>query len=104
MTMPWDEKPEELDDFEDDKPELTLADYIAFLDSHVRMRVSIGSVVKGYFAVLDEGGELECVTALPDGRPVIFEVMPGPARTNEPIATPAALVAWVIEGAKNETH
>lgn len=105
MPMPW-EKPEELDDFdlEDEKPPLTLADYVAFLDNYVRMRVSVGGVVVGFFTVRDEGAELECVTALPDGRAVIFEVMPGPPRTTEPVATAQQLVAWVIERAKNGTH
>ena len=81
MTYPW----------ETPKP----FDYISFMDNHVRVRVSVGGELKGSFAVLDDGTEMNVKTVMPDGTPLVFKIQ-GHPRTTDPVMTPTELVNYVL--------
>jgi hypothetical protein len=83
MTWPW-EKP---------------FDYQKFMDSHVRVVVRINGAMKGSFAVLDDGTDMNANTVMPDGTPLIFKVE-GHPRTTDPEMTVAELVTYILENFK----
>jgi hypothetical protein len=84
MKYPWEEK-----------PEITLQDYIFFMDTHVRVCVSINGEVRGSFAVIDDGTDLNAETVMPDGMPLVFKIT-GHPRTIDPIMTATDLVSYVL--------
>ena len=82
MTYPW------------EKPEF---DYTKFMDTHIRVRVSVNNVPVGSFSVLDEGTELDDVhTVLPDGSSLTMKIN-GHPRTTDPRMTAIELVNYVLE-------
>jgi hypothetical protein len=84
MTYPW------------DKPKMT---YVQFMDTHLRVSVSIDGELKGSFAILDEGTRLDVETVMPDGTPLIFKVE-GHPRTTDPMMTATELVSYVLTNYK----
>jgi hypothetical protein len=99
MALPW-EQPTPQEPEPPQKPLPTLLDYVAFLDTHVRVRVSIGGGVIGFFAVVDNGKNMEMTERLPDGRILVTEQMPGVPRSYDPIMTVPQLVAYVVTQVK----
>jgi hypothetical protein len=98
MALPWEQPaPQEP---EPPKQLPTVLDLIRFLDNHVRVRVSIGGAIVGYFAVVDNGKNMEMTERLPDGRILITEQMPGVPRSYDPIMTVSQLVAYVVTQVK----
>lgn len=85
--FPWEQKPE--------------FDYIRFMDSHIRVSVSINGHPKGSFAILDEGTDLNVETVMPDGTPLVLKVE-GHPRTTDPIMTAVDLVSYVLTNYKAE--
>jgi hypothetical protein len=70
-------------------------DYVAFMDTHVRVCVSVNGEPKGSFAILDDGTKMDVETVMPDGAPLIFKIS-GHPRTTDPVMTPTELVNYVL--------
>lgn len=85
MIYPWEQK-----------PKLT---YIQFMDSYVRVSVSINGVLKGSFAILDEGTNMNVETVMPDGSSLVFK-KDGHPRTMDPMMTVTQLVDYVLTNYK----
>jgi hypothetical protein len=69
--------------------------YQTFMDTHIRVIVSIDGELKGSFAVLDEGANLNVQTSMPDGRSLVFK-NGGHPRTTDPRMTIEELVKHVL--------
>jgi hypothetical protein len=69
--------------------------YVQFMDTHLRVSVTIGDEPKGSFAILDDGTKMDIETVMPDGTPLIFKVE-GHPRTTDPAMTPTELVNYVL--------
>lgn len=82
---PWEQKPR--------------LDYIRFMDTHVRVSVTINGELKGRFAILDDGTSMNVETVMPDGTPLVFR-MEGHPRTTDPIMTATDLVSYVLTNYK----
>jgi hypothetical protein len=74
-------------------------DYVAFMNTHIRVSVTVNGMLKGLFAVLDDGTDMNVSTVMPDGTPLVFKVE-GHPRTTDPIMTPVQLVNYVLTGNK----
>jgi hypothetical protein len=73
--------------------------YPQFMDTHVRVSVTIDGVLKGSFAVVDDGTNMNVSTVMPDGTPLIFKVE-GHPRTTDLMMTPVELVSYILTGNK----
>jgi hypothetical protein len=71
-------------------------DYIAFMDTHIRVSVFINGHPQGSFSILDEGMDLNVESNLPDGTPLVFKVT-GHPRTKEPRMSITELVHHILE-------
>jgi hypothetical protein len=71
-------------------------DYVTFMDTHVRVKVFINGHLKGSFAVIDEGINMNVETVMPDGTPLIFRIE-GHPRTTDPRMRIIELVSHVLE-------
>jgi hypothetical protein len=81
MKYPWEPDP--------------LADYITFMNTHLRVVVYVNGTSFGSFAVVDEGVNMNVDTAMPDGTPLVFKVE-GHPRTTDPVMTATELVNYVL--------
>jgi hypothetical protein len=70
-----------------------------FMDSHLRVNVFVNGTMKGSFAILDEGIDMNVETIMPDGTPLIFKVE-GHPRTTDPEMTANDLVTYVLNNYK----
>jgi hypothetical protein len=81
------------------KPELALIDYVKFMDTHVRVCVSIDGEIRGSFAIIDDGTNMDAEVALPNGKPLVFKIR-GQPRTVDPIMTATELIHHVLTNYK----
>jgi hypothetical protein len=84
MTYPW------------EKPKL---DYVTFMNTHLRVSVTINGERKGLFAILDDGSRMDAETVMPDGASLVFRVE-GHPRTTDLRMTAAELVNYVLTNYK----
>lgn len=82
MKWPWERDP--------------LADYIRFMDSHLRVVVLVNGTMIGSFAIVDEGVNMNVETVMPDGTPLVFKVE-GHPRTTDPVMTATELIKYILE-------
>lgn len=82
MKWPWEKDP--------------LEEYVTFMNTHVRVNVTINGTAIGSFAIVDEGINMNVNTALPNGTPLTFKVE-GHPRTTDPVMTANDLVSYVLE-------
>lgn len=75
-----------------EKPKL---DYVTFMDTHLRVNVTVNGELIGSFAILDEGSSMNVETVMPDGTPLIFKAA-GHPRTTDPAMTALELVNYVL--------
>lgn len=69
--------------------------YPQFMDCHVRVSVFIDDELKGVFAILDDGTNMDVRTVMPDGRQLVFK-NGGHPRTTDPRMTALELVNYVL--------
>lgn len=74
-------------------------DYPKFMDTHVRVSVTIDGKLIGSFAIVDEGAKMDVETVMPDGASLIFKVE-GHPRTTDQRMTAAELVNYVLTNYK----
>ena len=74
-------------------------DYVAFMNTHLRVNVTINGEPVGSFAVLDDGTGMDAETIMPDGTPLVFK-MGGHPRTTDPVMTAVELVNYVLTNYK----
>jgi len=73
--------------------------YQNFMDTHLRVSVSINGEKKGTFAVLDDGTDMNVQTIMPDGMSLVFKVE-GHPRTTDKMLTLVELVDYVLTAYK----
>lgn len=73
--------------------------YVQFMDTHVRVSVSVDGHVRGTFAILDEGVNMNAEFALPDGTPLTIKVE-GHPRTTDPMMNVTELVNFALSNYK----
>jgi hypothetical protein len=81
MMLPW------------DKPKLT---YTQFMDTHLRVSVSVDGHPRKMFSVLDEGANLNAEMVMLNGQLVTIKVE-GHPRTTDPMITTTQLVNYIME-------
>jgi hypothetical protein len=64
------------------------------------MRVTIDGKPVAFVSIKDEGNNLEATTKLPDGRVIVFELLPGAPRTNELMMTAGQLIQTIMHKVK----
>ncbi len=74
---------------------LTLPDYIAFIDSHVRVRAFKNGEQIGTFSVITDGTELGAEVTLQNGASFVIRVIGHPV-TTDPIVTPEELANYLL--------
>jgi hypothetical protein len=80
MMLPW------------DKPKLT---YPQFMDSYLRVSVSVDGHPRKMFSVLDEGASMNAEMVMLDGKLVTIKVE-GHPRTTDPMITTTELVNYIM--------
>jgi hypothetical protein len=73
--------------------------YIEFMDTHVRVSVTINGQLKGSFAIVDEGIDMNAYTVMPDGISLMLKVE-GHPRTTDQRMTITELVSYVLTNYK----
>jgi hypothetical protein len=81
MSFPW------------EPPRSEFERYRAFMDSHVRIGVSVNGGKKAFFSILDNGTKLET-----DTNGVLIKIE-GHPRTTDPVLTVSELVNYIIDSA-----
>lgn len=74
-------------------------DYIKFMDTHIRVSVIINGQLKGCFAILDDGTNMNVDTIMPDGTSLVFKTE-GHPRTTDQRMTATQLVDYVLTNYK----
>ena len=85
MKYPWEQK-----------PELKLLDYVRYMDAHVRVSVNVDGHPRKFFAVVDDGTNMNAEMIMLNGELVTLKVE-GHPRTYDPIATTTQLVNYLME-------
>jgi hypothetical protein len=70
--------------------------YVQFMDTHVRVSVSMDGVPKRNFAVIDEGVNMNATLTMLNGNTVTIKVE-GHPRSVDPIVTTTQLVNFVLD-------
>jgi hypothetical protein len=73
--------------------------YQNFMDTHIRVSVSINGERKGSFAIVDDGTNMDVNTITPDGLPLVFKVE-GHPRTTDKRMTVTELIDYVLSNYK----
>ena len=73
--------------------------YQNFMDTYLRVSVSINGEKIGTFAVLDDGTDMNVQTIMPDGVSLVFKVE-GHPRTTDKMLTLVELVDYVLTAYK----
>jgi hypothetical protein len=79
--------------------EIPKLDYQTFMDTHVRVSIFIDNELKGSFAIVDDGTNMDVKTVMPDGRQLVFK-NGGHPRTTDQRMTVMELVNYVLENYK----
>lgn len=70
--------------------------YSKFMDTHIRVSVTIDGQFKGSYAILDEGLDMNVETIMPDGASLVFKVESHP-RTTDQRMTATELISYLLE-------